>query len=428
MKKILFRYVLIFVILCLQNLGARAQICPESCDNQRRVLEFNVLLPMERADIKGNAEFKFNIERAVSLIQDNDFILRKIIVKGFTSPDGPLAYNEALTRLRTDNAVMALSAYGFQSDIISREYCVEAWGLLEDLLSDSEFEGKDAVIAAISDREGGDRKAYLKALSGGKVWKILLDDYFPLLRCVSLTFVCDMPEPVVEPAEVIDSLQADSCTDTLAFSERIDTVSVAVQEKSIFVSAENIEKWRIGLKTNLLLDAVAAPSLGLEFQLGNSFSFDVQGWWMLYNVLARSADYCTFYGVSPELRWWPSRQSMKNGVFIGAYGVYSRYSMKWSDSLVYQNISGSIWDGILDDSMDVSPAWSAGLSLGYALGFGVDDRWGVEFVVGAGYLSTAHDVCSLASGGALKFEERQRKYGFGLTKVGINLVYRFADF
>jgi hypothetical protein len=67
--------------------------------------------------------------------------------------------------------------------------------------------------------------------------------------------------------------------------------------------------------------------------------------------------------------------------------------------------------------------YGVGLSYGYVLPFA--RHWAAEFTVGAGYVHTKYDTYYNIPNGA-RFEKGRAYNYWGLTKVGINLLYRFG--
>lgn len=185
-----------------------------------------------------------------------------------------------------------------------------------------------------------------------------------------------------------------------------DSVSVSKQYRY------EITDWRLGLKTNLLADAVLPANLGMEFELAKHFSFEVTGGFSQTNVLFPCED-TRVYGFTPELRYWP-KKALRKGHFFGLHSNVVWFTTKWDDGLIYQNIS------------DRDPAWSVGLTYGYLLGLGKKDRWGLEFFLGAGYGQYVRKVGQWNEKDArwYKVDIQDKRY-LGLTRGGINLIYRF---
>lgn len=173
-----------------------------------------------------------------------------------------------------------------------------------------------------------------------------------------------------------------------------------------------ISDWRLGLKTNLLADVLLPANLGIEFEISDHLSFDLNGGFSQVNILFPSKD-TRVYGVTPEIRYWP-KMALRKGHFFGLHSNIAWYTLKWSDGLLYQNISNR------------DPAWSVGLTYGYLLGLGKADRWGLEFYLGAGYGHYIQKVGQWNETDSRWYKtDIQEKRYMGLTRAGINLVYRF---
>ena len=122
------------------------------------------------------------------------------------------------------------------------------------------------------------------------------------------------------------------------------------------------------------------------------------------------------WNVSPELRWWFGDYPLQKGSFIGLHANVSNYSFEWRDGVAYQNVPGS-------------EAWSAGFTYGACARMGKKSHWGLEFVVGVGYGRYYQNIGAIGSDGQFMADEKvgpQLKEHFGLTKLAINLVYRFS--
>ena len=68
---------------------------------------------------------------------------------------------------------------------------------------------------------------------------------------------------------------------------------------------------------------------------------------------------------------------------------------------------------------------AAGITYGYSIGLGRKAHWGLELVVGVGYSQYSQNLARYNSG-VWEFVEHQDIRQFGLTRVGLNLTYRFS--
>ena len=124
----------------------------------------------------------------------------------------------------------------------------------------------------------------------------------------------------------------------------------------------------------------------------------------------------SFYNVSPELRWWFWEHPMQWGSFFGLHANVSEFELAMGENVAYQSISGK-------------PAWSAGFSYGVSACLDKNAHWGLEFVIGVGYGQYYQNVGTMGADGKFVQNpnvEPQIKGHYGLTKLALNLVYRFS--
>ncbi len=162
--------------------------------------------------------------------------------------------------------------------------------------------------------------------------------------------------------------------------------------------------YRWAIKTNVAYLAATVANLGVEYSFGDHYSIDLP---IIYSPYTVARDYrLRFLAVQPEFRYW-LKAPMK-GHFFG----------------VHLNI-GAFNIAVDNKNRDQSPDgfYGVGLSYGYVLPFA--RHWAAEFTVGAGYVHTKYDTYYNIPNGA-RFEKGRAYNYWGLTKVGINLLYRFG--
>lgn len=209
-----------------------------------------------------------------------------------------------------------------------------------------------------------------------------------------------------------------------------DTVILSRREyKAMRKSGEYSSKpyyatpWMLGFKTNLLSDAIVIPYGGLEIQLARNLSLDLNGWYSRWNVFYPNKQ-TNIYGLAPELRWWFGGRAMTKGYFVGLHANAAWYTIEWRDkdgaTIIYQN-------GIDDryDSGTKYPALSFGLTYGYSHPLDRKGHWNLEYYVGLGYSSYQQKRIYPAEDGKTYFKHEVNT-DIGITKVGINLSYRFS--
>ena len=405
-----------------------------------------VALPRGMSYTYGNHNIRSAYEELLAPSRNPEFEVVKVIVAGCASPDGLWAYNVALSENRTKNTVQYLKALRMlPADLIQGEFRYEDWNMLYEMVQQSDLDHKDEVMEIIRTKTWGERKIALKTLADGKVWERLEREFFPFMRGVELLVVYDKPavektvtsdvavdtKPVTQHTRKEEPANADTVyvTDTVYLYRDVPAVrnqGVDVSESRYEPVAEDEPKspWRFGIKTNLLSDVIAIPSVGLEFQMGRYLSLDLQGWWTGYNMFVPADRNAVFYGASPELRWWLKGHSMNKGSFLGVHANCAWYSIQWTDGLLYQNGTLGYAADATDNIKKFSPAWSVGLTYGYCLPLGEKANWGIEFLIGAGYLNAYQKVAE-SRDNVWTAKEYQDMTGFGLTKAAINLTYRF---
>ena len=440
----------------------------------------SVTLPWGVSKVDDNPGVQEAAFELADILRGKESKLLRVYVCGSASPDGLWQENVALSQARTDAAVRYLRyVTGVPVDKIYSNSLNEDWDRLYELVSESDIPYKEEVLYIITTKTWGERKQALKDLAGGTVWKILMSDFFPQLRCVRIAFYCQwdptkpylsrplpefmqrpvegnaveeepvaeevpvMEEPAVKPVVKVPESKVDTIyvRDTVYYMKEtvyIPQGYVAAPDASAYETyrAERMRReraprpvhetpWMMGFKTNLLGDAIVVPTLGAEFQIGRIMSLDLQGFYSNFNVFNPLDAHTNVYGFSPELRFWPGGKTMRKGQFIGVHARCAWYTLQWTDGLLYQNGPENMWEGNYHNAGNSTPAWSAGMTYGYSLGFGRKGHWGLEFLIGVGYANYKQNTAAY-NNGIWELVEHQNKHHFGITRAGVNLTYRFS--
>lgn len=407
-----------------------------------------VVLERGAYDFTANPQMHEVVSELSQILSDPDVELIKIVVCGNASPDGLWGNNVELSKMRME----AASAYLKASAAIPSSKLLpvsrnEDWDWLEEMVEKSDIAHKAEVLQIIRTKTWGERKTALRELDGGKVWRIFEEEYFPQMRSVRIGIICRSEKksfvkkeepvnadtlqivageifikdevavrdeaPAVEASPVVIDILADDVPQHEEMTEPVEENVGPVHERA----------WRMGIKTNIVSDAALIPMGGLEFQIGRRWSFDLQGWCARFNLLCPEDDNMNVYGAAPELRFWFRDEPMKRGSFVGLHATALWYTIKWRDGLLYQNgLAGEH----LADAGNIYPAWSVGINYGYCVGLGQKSRWGLEFVVGAGYGEYSHNIAQWDTGFNKWYliDHREDNY-IGITRFEINLTYRF---
>lgn len=166
-------------------------------------------------------------------------------------------------------------------------------------------------------------------------------------------------------------------------------------------AASSSERY-IALKTNVPFLAFAVQNIALEVQCHEHISIDFPVIWSISDIEREHA--IRTFSLQPEARWWT--KTVGQGHFFGLHTHISWFNLKWEEDR-YQ--SGK------------RPLLGAGISYGYKLP--LSRHWGAEFNIGAGYANMKYNTYYNIENGA-KIDTRVRNY-WGITRVGLSLVYRF---
>lgn len=171
---------------------------------------------------------------------------------------------------------------------------------------------------------------------------------------------------------------------------------------------------KVGVKTNLIYDALTTINVGAEFRVLPKWTIDVSG---NINPWTFSNDRkWKHWLVQPEVRYWVCEPF--NGHFWGAHllgGAYNIGNLK--NNIIF-------WDDEWDFKNKRYEGWFVGLGVVYGYSWMLSKYWNLEGVIGLGYAYTRYDEYRCAKCGKKIKEDHQRNY-FGPTKVGVNLIYAF---
>ena len=137
-----------------------------------------------------NNEVTFGkILSAVDKIYSNpDYKVDKIEVAGYASPEGGIRFNSWLAENRAkaliDYIIVNRPQYNLTADDFRVRNGEENWEGLKRVLLQSDMDMRDEVVAVIdSDLSPEEKKAQIKSMNKGKVWKDMLEKIYPHLRC-----------------------------------------------------------------------------------------------------------------------------------------------------------------------------------------------------------------------------------------------------
>lgn len=158
----------------------------------------------------------------------------------------------------------------------------------------------------------------------------------------------------------------------------------------------------LAVKTNLAAWVGTIMNLAADVQVSEHFSVELPVLWCPWYVGSKHA--VKTFTLQPEARYWLRQPG--EGHFFGVHAHVGWYSVRWNRDR-YQDTD--------------RPLLGAGISYGYLLPF--NEHWAGEFTLGAGYANMRYDTFYNMDNGA-RIDTRTKNY-WGITRVGLSVVYRF---
>lgn len=329
---------------------------------------------------------------------------------GAVSPEGSVRINRYLSnaRLRALEKYVRSRIY-IPEDIIVRNDHYIAWNELYDMVVNSDLEDKDKILEILTSENVSEpgkidsRIGELKRFDNGKTWKRLFDMFFVDMRNAYTILVTKKSRIAIEYE--LRQQRKQLVIPPVDFNH-IPTLAQA--SPALEPPEEPGTEYRnVYIKTNVAGLALLMANLGVEFDLGRYFSLNIPVYYSAVNYFCPTLKFRNFT-LQPELRYWPKRNG--RGFFVGAHAGFSYYNFAFNGDWRYQDHDGK------------SPTLGGGLSLGYRLPISHNDRWNLEFSVGAGAYPLHYDKFHNEMNGAIY--STHRKTYVGLDNVQIGISYR----
>lgn len=170
----------------------------------------------------------------------------------------------------------------------------------------------------------------------------------------------------------------------------------------------------VGIKSNLLADALLSPNLGVEIGLAPKWSLDISG---QINAWTISGHKWKHWMAQPEARYWFCQRF--GGHFLGLHAIGGQFN--WGHLGLKGNFLGSNFDGLNDHRYQ---GWGVGAGIAYGYAWPVAKHWNIEAEIGIGWIYTRYDKYPCAECGTKLEDNRVHNY-VGPTKAAINVEYLF---
>ncbi len=331
------------------------------------------------------------------ILNDKEAHLAYVWIGGSASPEGPEAHNVWLGKTRAKRLYDYLKAHTSLPDSLIRvDNLMEDWRTPLKLIQKQEFPHKDRVLEIWnSQSDNAMRKRAIMDIDKGVTWEYLIDKAFRPARNARMVIVCATKDSIVEHFHY--------SAPPLPLSTEIDIPPIPIR----LISTPEYRGQFVALKTNLAALGLLVTNFGVEFSFGRGFSLDLPCYYSPYDITPEFR--VRVLGTQPELRYWLKRDRPGESHFFGINGTVAGFNISFPHTDRFQDPERALW--------------GVGLSYGYALNFGKERHWGLEFNIGAGYMNYHLDTFDNIYNGQL-LSTRKKDY-WGISRVGISLTYKF---
>ena len=348
--------------------------------------------------------------------QDSTVNIIEVSFCGAASPEGSDQLNRRLARGRlTALENLVRKEVDIPDSLITRNDSYIPWDYLKTQIEGSDVTRKDEVIAILNEKSSmvdyhypnlhiDSRIVKLKKLDNGKVWQQINKLFFGQMRNACVVFVTykrELPavqEPIIVPDTVVVEPVADIAQDTTAI---VETVTPEIKE------------WnrKLYIKTNALFWGMGMTNAAAEIDLAKHWSFALPVTYSAWNYFTSTVKFRTL-SVQSEFRYWFNENNQK--FFVGAHFGYAQYNVAVDGNYRYQDHDGK------------SPALGGGISVGYRMPISKNDKWHVEFTLGAGVYSLYYDKFynTPNTKDGLMIESVKKTY-WGIDQAAVSFSYSF---
>lgn len=365
-----------------------------------------------------NAANMRKISDLITQLQQNKTVsIINVSFCGAASPEGSYQLNRRLAQGR----LSALERFvrtkaDIPDSIITYTDNYIQWDYLKSHIEDSEYACKNEALAILNE-EGRlvdyylpnthiDNRLYkLKALDGGKVWFQISRRLFGQMRnagVVIITYKEELPSVLVP--QYFPEIASIGAEEDVIRSDygRVNNAQMLEDEE-----------WnrKLYLKSNALGLGIGIPNVAVEVDLAKHWSFTLPVYYSAWNYFKSTIKFRTL-AFQPELRYWLKENNQK--FFIGAHFGYAQYNFAVDGDYRIQDHNGN------------SPALGGGISMGYRIPVSRNNRWRVEFSLGAGvyglHYDKFHNPAHTEDG--LMINSVKKTY-FGIDQAAVSFSYSF---
>lgn len=364
-----------------------------------------------------------NLDRMVGILKERAdssevYRLKNVYVIGSASPEGSVEINRSLSQKRAYHIFDYLGErVPLDRTLTEFVFLGRDWkGLYRLVLEDNEIPYRSEVLEILAPINGrntfmpleSDRLLRkLKQLHKGQVYQYLYTRLFPKLRNSRLFVEYDREQPKLVTEDSIPEVEI----------PEMPEIEIPVEnfvEDEPQIATLTCRPFFMGVKTNLLYDALMLPNIGVEFYLGKNWTVGgnwTYGWW----DKNKTHWYWRAYGGDISVRkWFGSKAEDKplTGHHLGLYAGVFTFDFELGGTGYMGGRPGhDLWNRCM---------YTAGVEYGYSLP--IARRLNLDFTVGVGYVG----------GKVVKYHPKGEKYiwnstrsfnGILPTKLEVSLVW-----
>ncbi|MBO7220394.1 MAG: DUF3575 domain-containing protein [Alistipes sp.] len=372
-----------------------------------------------------------NSLRDIELLnQDKSSTIKSVEFYSSVSPEGTVRFNKQLGKMRilTAENIVRQRLNIAESVAITYDERYIPWHdyLLPAIKADSTVPYRKELLKLIYRAPGtkgpDKRRVALKRTMNGKLWNVVKERYFDYIRkggaivTVERTVYGDITPTNSNAIVALQSVHAAKAAafsfpsaDEVAKTTSSDVKSeVTLDEKRKQELKPKRSDLAISVKTNILGWGLAIMNIAAEIDFAKHWSFSLPIYYSAHNYFTPTIKFRTL-ATQPELRYWFKEDN--SGFFAGAHFGVASYNIAVDGNLRYQDHNGT------------TPALGGGISVGYRMPLSKNEKWNIEFVVGAGVYKLRYDTFYNVKNGRLA--GTHSKTYWGIDNAAINISYRF---
>lgn len=396
-------------------------LCTLGVYGQEKRMEVCVDFRVNKTNLDSSfSDNAIRVQEIISFLQEirQDSTVRIVEVSfcGAASPEGSYQLNRQLAQGRLSSLEkLVRQEVEIPDSVITRNDSYIPWDILKSLVQDSELTHKEEVLAILDEESRlvdyhhpnthiDNRIMKIKQLDEGRVWQQINRQFFSSMRNACTVIVTYRDELQTEPEVISQPVVSEAKTES-------EPAPVVVSEpEPVPEIITGTEGWnrQLHVKTNAIGLAMAIANAGVEVDLAPHWSFTLPVYYSAWDYFKSTIKFRTF-AVQPEFRYWFSENNHK--FFIGVHFGYAQYNIAVDGNYRYQDHDGK------------SPALGGGISVGYRMPISKNDKWHIEFTLGAGAYRLHYDRFYNVNNG--KLMDTHKKTYCGVDNAAVNISYRF---